>query len=45
MPLEKRSSNEARQRNIHEMIKSGHPIKQAVAAAYAQQRKAKKKKK
>lgn len=39
MPLEKSSTNEARSRNIAEMVHSGHPVKQAVAAAYANQRK------
>jgi ribosomal protein L12E/L44/L45/RPP1/RPP2 len=40
MPLIKSASNEARQANIKEMIDSGHPVKQAVAAAYANQREA-----
>lgn len=40
MPLIKSSSNEARQKNIAEMIHSGHPINQAVAAGYANQREA-----
>ena len=38
MPLEKSSSNAARSRNIAEMIKAGHPAKQAEAAAYRNQR-------
>jgi hypothetical protein len=38
MPLIKSSSNEARQKNIAEMIHGGHPIMQAVAAAYHNQR-------
>ena len=38
MPLIKSSSDEARQKNITEMINSGHPPKQAVAAAYSVQR-------
>jgi hypothetical protein len=38
MPLEKSGSDAARQRNIAEMIKSGHPPNQAVAAGYANQR-------
>lgn len=40
MPLIKSASNEARSENIGEMIKSGHPPKQAEAAAYANQREA-----
>lgn len=43
MPLKKSSSKKARQSNIDEMIKAGHPPKQAVAAAYDNQRRAKKK--
>lgn len=38
MPLIKSSSDEARSKNIAEMIHSGHPPKQAEAAAYANQR-------
>jgi len=38
MPLKKGSSKKVRQENIDEMIKAGHPPKQAVAAAYRQQR-------
>lgn len=38
MPLIHSSSNTARQENIREMIDSGHPVKQAVAAAYHNQR-------
>ena len=34
MPLEHGSSREVMSRNISEMVKSGHPQKQAVAAAY-----------
>ncbi len=41
MPLKKGTSNKIRQTNIKEMIKAGHPAKQAEAAAYSQQRKAK----
>lgn len=40
MPLIKSSSNEARSENIREMIKAGHPPKQAEAAAYHNQREA-----
>lgn len=45
MPLKKGTSKKTRQENIREMIDSGHPPKQAVAAAYAQQRKSKKRRK
>lgn len=44
MPLKSGSSKKTRDENIKEMIKSGHPPKQAVAAAYDQQRKSKGKK-
>ncbi len=40
MPLIKSSSDKARSENIAEMIRSGHPPKQAMAAAYANQREA-----
>lgn len=40
MPLIKSSSNEARQENIKEMIHAGHPVNQAVAASYHNQREA-----
>lgn len=40
MPLIKSASKKARQKNIKEMIASGHEPKQAVAAAYSVQRKA-----
>jgi len=40
MPLIKSASDEARQKNIAEMIHAGHPIKQAVAASYSNQREA-----
>lgn len=40
MPLIKSSSNAARQENIHEMIEAGHPVNQAVAASYHNQREA-----
>jgi len=43
MPLKKGTSKKVLQQNIREMVHSGHPQKQAVAAAFAQQRKAKKK--
>jgi len=40
MPLKKSASKAAFKSNIREMVKAGHPVKQAVAAAYATQRKA-----
>ncbi len=40
MPLIKSSSDKARSENIGEMIKSGHPRDQAIAAAYENQRQA-----
>jgi hypothetical protein len=43
MPLIKSKSEKAFHTNIKEMVKAGHPVKQAVAAAYSQQRKAGKK--
>lgn len=43
MPLEKGGSDATRGRNIAEMIRAGHPKKQAIAAAYSQQRKSKRK--
>jgi len=45
MPLKKSSSKKAFSSNVSEMVKSGHPQKQAVAAAYATKRAAKRKKK
>ena len=41
MPLKKGASRETREKNVKEMIKAGHPPKQAVAAAYEQQRRSK----
>lgn len=42
MPLKKGHSKEVLHENIQEMIRAGHPVKQAVAASYANQRKYKK---
>jgi hypothetical protein len=42
MPLIKSHTDEAREKNIKEMIAAGHDPKQAVAAGYANQRKYKK---
>lgn len=39
MPLRKGKSEAVLQGNIKEMVASGHPMKQAVAAAYAARRK------
>lgn len=39
MPLKKGKSKKIFSQNVREMVKSGHPVKQAVAAAYAQARK------
>ena len=35
MPLVKGKSQKAFHKNIKEMVKAGHPVKQAVAAAYS----------
>lgn len=43
MPLKKSASQSAMRQNIREMVKSGHPQKQAVAAAYSVKRTAQKK--
>ncbi len=40
MPLTKKCGAKARSQNIAEMQRAGHPPKQAVAAAFATQRKA-----
>lgn len=44
MPLKKGSSRKTISANIAEMIRSGHPRDQAIAAAYANARKGKRKK-
>jgi hypothetical protein len=41
MPLKKGKSQKVVSENIREMIKAGHPRKQAIAAALNQQRKSK----
>lgn len=45
MPLKKSTTEKAFKGNIREMVKSGHPVKQAVAAAFATKRAAKRHKK
>lgn len=45
MPLTPGTSKQVRERNIKEMIASGHPPEQAVAAGYAEQKKSRKTKK
>jgi hypothetical protein len=45
MPLKKSTSQAAFKSNIKEMVKAGHPVKQAVAAAYSTKRAAAKPKK
>ncbi len=44
MPLDKGKSKKAFKRNVKEMVASGKPANQSVAAAYAVKRKPKKKK-
>ena len=43
MPLKRGASKKTRDDNVEEMIKAGHPPKQAVAAAYDKQRESKRK--
>lgn len=38
MPLKGGCSKKTRSKNIAEMVKSGHPVKQAAAAAYKKYR-------
>jgi hypothetical protein len=45
MPLKRGSSKKVVSENIREMVRAGHPQKQAVAASLANARKGKKKKK
>ena len=45
MPLKRGSGAKVRSQNVAELVRSGYPTKQAVAIAYAQQRRGKKKKK
>ena len=44
MPLNKRKTNAAFESNVRELVKSGRPVKQAVAIAYSVKGEAKKKK-
>lgn len=43
MPLKKGQSAKVRSENIAELVKSGRPVKQAVAIAYSEQRREAKK--
>jgi len=45
MPLQKGSSKKVISKNIAEMVRAGHPQKQAIAAAYAKAGKSRKKNK
>ena len=45
MPLKVGKSEKTFHSNIKEMVKAGHAVKQAVAAAYSQRREAERKKK
>ena len=45
MPLQSGKSSAVRSQNIHELVKSGYPIKQAVAISYSKAGEKKKKKK
>ena len=42
MPLIEGKSEKSFHTNIKEMVKAGHPVKQAVAAAYSEKREAEK---
>jgi hypothetical protein len=44
MPLKKGTSRKTFSKNVSEMVRAGHPQKQAVAAAYAEKRKSQRKK-
>ena len=44
MPLSKGMSNAAREKNVKAEVAAGKPVKQAIAIAYSEQRRAKKKK-
>lgn len=41
MPLKKSASKKAFKSNVREMVRSGRPVKQAVAATYETKRRAK----
>ena len=45
MPLKAGQSRQVLSTNIREMINAGHPKRQAVAAAYSERRRSKRKKK
>ncbi len=44
MPLQAGKSKATIRKNIREMVRAGHPVKQAAAAAYRKARESKKKK-
>ena len=43
MPLKKGKSRKTFEENVSEMVRAGHPQKQALAAAYRQQRESQRK--
>lgn len=45
MPLKKGKSKKSFEANVEELVKAGHPIKQALAIAYKEKREAEKQEK